>query len=99
VLPARLEELITKSLKASRESGLGAEIEAETAGHLRQAAQTAARAMRSRGQKPVLVVPGAIRRAVARTIGALIPVLALEEIPDTMALQVVQTAEPAVTHA
>jgi flagellar biosynthesis protein FlhA len=99
VLPARLEELITKSLKASRESGLGAEIEAETAGHLRQAAQAAARAMRSRGQKPVLVVPGAIRRAVARTIGALIPVLALEEIPDTMALQVVQTAEPAVTHA
>jgi flagellar biosynthesis protein FlhA len=99
VLPQRLEDLITKSLRAGRETGMGAEIEAETAGHLRQAAQAAARSMRGRGQKPVLIVPLPIRRAVARAIGAILPVLALEEIPETMALQIVQTAEPAVSHA
>jgi flagellar biosynthesis protein FlhA len=47
----------------------------------------------------VLIVPLPIRRAVARAIGAILPVLALEEIPETMALQIVQTAEPAVSHA
>jgi flagellar biosynthesis protein FlhA len=31
---------------------------------------------------------------VARAASGLIPVVALEEIPDTMPLQVVQTAEP-----
>jgi flagellar biosynthesis protein FlhA len=99
VLQQRLEELIAKSLRTGRESGLGAEIEAETAGHLRRAAEAAARAMRGRGQKPVLVVQGALRRAVARAIGAVMPVIALEEIPETMPLQVVQTAEPGAVNA
>jgi hypothetical protein len=48
--------------------------------------------MRARGQKPVLVVPGAIRRAVARVIAGSLPVIALEEIPETLNLTVVQTA-------
>jgi flagellar biosynthesis protein FlhA len=69
-------------------------VEAETATHLRQAAENAARAMRLRGLKPVLVVQGVIRRAIARAIGGIIPVLALEEIPETLPLQVVHTAEP-----
>ena len=94
VLQQRLEELIGKSIRTGRESGLGGEIEAETATHLRQAAENAAKAMRSRGQKPVLVVQAGLRRAVAKTIGAVMPVIALEEIPETMPLQVVQTAEP-----
>jgi flagellar biosynthesis protein FlhA len=55
--------------------------------------------MRGRGQKPVLVVQGALRRAVARAIGAVMPVIALEEIPETMPLQVVQTAEPGAVNA
>ena len=95
VLQQKLEELVSKSVRASRETGIGQEIEAETATHLRQAAQNAARAMRARGQKPVLVVQGALRRAVARTVTGVLPVLGLEEIPETMPLQVVQTAEPA----
>ncbi|OYV40268.1 MAG: flagellar biosynthesis protein FlhA [Rhodospirillales bacterium 20-64-7] len=94
VLQQQLEELITKSLRAARDSGLGQEIEAEIAGHLRQAAENAARALRGRGIKPLLVVQGALRRAVARTVGATLPVIALEEIPETMPLQVVQTAAP-----
>jgi len=94
VLQQKLEELVSKSVRASRETGIGQEIEAETATHLRQAAQNAARAMRARGQKPVLVVQGALRRAVARTVTGVLPVLGLEEIPETMPLQVVQTAEP-----
>jgi flagellar biosynthesis protein FlhA len=50
--------------------------------------------MRARGQKPVLVVQGTLRRAIARTVTGVLPVLGLEEIPETMPLQVVQTAEP-----
>ena len=54
--------------------------------------------MRARGQKPILVVQGAIRRAVARVVAGLIPVIALEEIPETLPMQVVQTAEPGAAH-
>jgi flagellar biosynthesis protein FlhA len=99
VLQQRLEELIAKSLRNMRDSGIGQEIEAETAGHLRRAAEAAARAMRGRGQKPVLVVQGGLRRVVARTIGGILPVLGLDEIPDTTQLQVVQTAEPGLADA
>jgi flagellar biosynthesis protein FlhA len=94
VLPPRLEELIAKSLRTGKDSGIGLEIEAEAAAHLRPAAEQAARVMRGRGQKPVLVVQAAIRRAVARVVAGLIPVIALEEIPETMPMQVVHTAEP-----
>ena len=93
VLPPKLEELVAKSLRTSKENAIGAEVEAETAQHLRQAAEQAARAMRARGLKPVLIVPAVLRRAVARASAGLIPVVALEEIPDTMPLQVVQSAE------
>jgi flagellar biosynthesis protein FlhA len=98
VLPSKLEELIGKSLRTSKDNAIGAEVEAETAQHLRQAAEQAAKSMRARGLKPVLVVPAALRRAVARAAAGLIPVVALEEIPDTMPLQVVQSAEPGVVH-
>ncbi len=98
VLQQQLEELIAKSLRTGRDAGIGSEIEAETAGHLRTAAEIAARAMRSRGQKPVLVVQGLLRRSVARTLGSIIPVIALEEVPETMPLQVVETAEPGREH-
>jgi flagellar biosynthesis protein FlhA len=94
VLQQQLEELIAKSLRAGKESGIGGEIETETAGHLRQAAENAARAMRQRGIKPLLVVQGALRRAVARTVSGILPVVALEEIPESMPLQVVQNAAP-----
>ena len=94
VLQPQLEDLIAKSLRTGRDTGIGPEIEAEAASHLRQAAENAARAMRARGQKPVLVVQGALRRAVARTVNGILPVVALEEIPESMKLQVVQTAAP-----
>jgi flagellar biosynthesis protein FlhA len=94
VLEHRLEELVSKSLRAGRESGLGQQIEADTATHLRQAADDAVRAMKARSRKPVLVIQGGLRRAVARIVSATIPVIALEEIPDSMPLQVVHTAGP-----
>jgi flagellar biosynthesis protein FlhA len=94
VLQQRLEELVSKSLRAGRESGIGQEIEADTAAHLRQAAEGAVRAMKARGRKPVLVIQGSLRRAIARVIGSIIPVIALEEIPESMPLQVVHTAGP-----
>jgi len=98
VLPPRLEELVAKSLRTGKESGL-AEVEAETAQHLRAAAEVVVRTMRARGMKPVLVVQAAWRRAVARVVAGLLPVLALEEIPETLKLQVVATAEPGAVHA
>ncbi|MBW4024867.1 MAG: flagellar biosynthesis protein FlhA [Proteobacteria bacterium] len=94
VLEQRLEELVAKSLRAGRESGIGQEIEADIAAHLRQAAEQAVRAMKGRGRKPMLVIQGALRRSVARVISGIIPVIALEEIPESMPLQVVHTATP-----
>ncbi len=94
VLQPKLEELVNKSMRAARENA-GGEVEAEIATHLRQAAEQAAKAMRARGAKPVLVVQAAMRRAVAKCVSGLLPVIALEEIPETMPLQVVHTAEPA----
>ncbi|MBU6418112.1 MAG: flagellar type III secretion system protein FlhA [Proteobacteria bacterium] len=94
VLQPKLEELVGKSLRAAREAA-GGEVEAEIATHLRQAAEQTAKAMRARGAKPVLVVQAAMRRAVAKCVSGLLPVIALEEIPETMPLQVVHTAEPA----
>ena len=94
VLQPKLEELVSKSVRAAREAA-GTEVEAEIATHLRQAAEQAAKAMRARGAKPVLVVQAAMRRAVAKCVSGLLPVIALEEIPETMPLQVVHTAEPA----
>ncbi len=94
VLPEALEGLAAKSVRTARESGIGQEIEAEIAGHLRAAAAGAAQAMRGRGQRPVLVVQSVLRRAVARALAGIIPVIALDEIPESLALQVVQTAEP-----
>ncbi|MGO9817684.1 MAG: flagellar biosynthesis protein FlhA [Acidocella sp.] len=99
VLPPKLEELVGKSLRTAKDSGIGAEIEAETATHLREAAMQAARAMRARSIKPVLVVQGVMRRAVARAVAGVISVIALEEIPDTTPLQVVYTATPGETNA
>jgi flagellar biosynthesis protein FlhA len=94
VLPPRLEELVAKSLRTARENTIGAEVEADTAQHLREVAAQAARAMRGRGIKPVLVVPALLRRVVARACAGQIAVVALEEIPDTVALQVVHSAGP-----
>lgn len=94
VLQQRLEELAAKSIRAARESGIATEIEAETATHLRAAAETAAKAMRKLGAKPLLVVQSALRRPIAKIIGGILPVIALEEIPEIMPLQVVHTAEP-----
>lgn len=93
VLPPRLEELVGKSLRAGREN-LAGEIEAEAAAHLRHAAEQAVKAMRARGALPVLVVQAGMRRAIAKCLHGLIPVIALEEIPETMPLQVIHTAEP-----
>lgn len=93
VLPPKLEELVGKSLRSNRE-GSPAEIEAEAATHLRQAADHAAKTMRARGMKPVLVVQAAIRRAVAKCVQGVIHVIALEEIPETMPLQVVHASDP-----
>jgi len=99
VLQPKLEELIGKSLRTAKDGGMGAEVEAETAQHLRDAAVQAARTMRAKGARPVLVVQANMRRAVARTVSGLLPVVALEEIPETMPLQVITTAEPGGVHA
>lgn len=97
VLPPRLEELIGKSLRGGRDGGPG-DIEAEAATHLRRAVEQAAKAMRARGALPLLVVQAAMRRAIAKCVHGLIPVIALEEIPETMPLQVIYTAEPEPTN-
>jgi flagellar biosynthesis protein FlhA len=94
VLEQRLEDLIAKSVRTSRDSGFGVEIEAEAAGHLRQACENAARMMKAKGQKPLLVVQGGVRKVVARAVAGIMPVVALEEIPENLSLQVVVTAEP-----
>jgi len=95
VLHQALEELVAKSLRASRESGIGHEVETETTMHLRQAAQNAARALTAINRKPILVIQGQLRRVVARAVMPIIAVIAIEEIPEATPLQVVFTASPA----
>jgi len=95
VLHQALEELVAKSLRASRESGIGHEVETETTMHLRQAAQNAARALTAINRKPLLVIQGQLRRVVARAVMPIIAVIAIEEIPEATPLQVVFTASPA----
>ncbi|GAB0116659.1 flagellar biosynthesis protein FlhA [Acidisoma sp. 7E03] len=97
VLQQGLEELVAKSLRASRESGIGHEVEAETTLHLRQAAQNAVRALSALNRKPVLVIQGSLRRVVARAVMPIILVIAIEEIPEATALQVIYTAGPGQT--
>lgn len=97
VLPPKLEELLSKSTRAGQ-AGMASEIEAEAATHLRQAADNAAKTMRSRNLRPVLVVQVGMRRAVAKCVHGIIPVIALEEIPETMPLQVIPTVELEATH-
>lgn len=94
VLHHSLEELVAKSLRASRESGIGHEVETETTLHLRQAAQNAARALTALNRKPILVIQGQLRRIVARAVMPIIAVIAIEEIPEATPLQVVFTASP-----
>lgn len=94
VLHQALEELVAKTLRASRESGIGHEIETETALHLRQAAQNAARALTALNRKPLVVIQGQLRRVVARAVMPIVAVIAIEEIPETTPLQVVFTASP-----
>jgi hypothetical protein len=55
--------------------------------------------MKARGRKPVLVIQGGLRRAIARVVGSIIPVIALEAIPESMPLQVVHTAGPGESDA
>ncbi|WP_026439908.1 flagellar biosynthesis protein FlhA [Acidocella facilis] len=98
VLPQRLEELVSKSLRAGKDTAAAGEIEPESAAHLRQAAEAANAAMKAKGLRPVLVTQAPLRRAVARVIAGTLPVLSLDEIPPSMPMQVVQVAEPGAAH-
>lgn len=94
VLEHSLEELVMKSLRAARESGIGQEVEAETANHLRQAARNAVLALKKQNRKPLLVTQSGLRRVVARSIASIIPVLSIDEIPEATHLQIVFNAGP-----
>ena len=94
MLQPRLEELVTKSLRTGKDSGIGQEIEAETATHLRQAAETATRAMRAAAKSRCWWCRALSAAPSRAPYGGIMPVIALEEIPETLQLQVVQTAEP-----
>lgn len=94
VLEHSLEELVMKSLRAARESGIGQEVEAETANHLRQAARNAVLALKKQNRKPLLVTQSGLRRVVARSIASIIPVISIDEIPEATHLQIIFNAGP-----
>ncbi|GAB0114428.1 flagellar biosynthesis protein FlhA [Acidisoma sp. C75] len=98
VLEHGLEELVLKSLRASRDSGLGQEVEAETADYLRQAARSAVRQANEARRKPVIVIQGGLRRTVARVVSSIVPVISIEEIPETTQIQIVATVGPGSAH-
>jgi flagellar biosynthesis protein FlhA len=92
VLAAPLEMLIAKSIRASKESGINSEIEPNTIKSLIDGVNDAIEKLKVKKIKPILVVQSALRRAVQKTVGNRLPVLSFDEIPDSMQMQVVQTA-------
>jgi flagellar biosynthesis protein FlhA len=90
----QLEALVQKAVSTGQDQGVGQIIEPNTAKLLRAAAVAGkARAEQLRAT-PVLAVRSGIRYAVARCLAGIMPVIAVEEIPETSGVIVIDTLKP-----
>lgn len=88
------EDLVARAVRTAIANNLGPVIEPETAALLRSAGNVAAQAMREAKMAPCLVVQGDIRRAIARALQGVLPVISFEELPETASVRVVTTVRP-----
>jgi flagellar biosynthesis protein FlhA len=90
----QLEALVQKAVQTGQDQGLGQIVEPNTAKLLRAAAVAGkARAEQARAT-PVLAVRSAIRHAVARCLTGIMPVIAVEELPEASGVIVIDTIKP-----
>lgn len=94
VIEPELERLVAQSLDTARQQGIGEVLEPGIAAQLQSACRDAADTLRQQSVPPVLAVQQSLRRPVARAAAGIIPVIALEEIPEDTRLSVVHTAAP-----
>lgn len=94
-LDPSLEGVVIQAIDTARQQGLDAVIEPSTKRLLTEAAENGRRIAHDQQIKPVLVVPAAYRKPVARCLRGVMSVLAMEEIPDSQAMTVVAAIAPA----
>ncbi len=89
-----LEAVVTKAIDTARSQGLDGIAEPRVMKLLRQAALGGRQIAETHRVKPVLTVSGLYRYPVARALHEIMPVIALEEIPDTQATSVIAAIKP-----
>lgn len=90
----QLEALVQKAVLTAQEQGFDQIIEPNTAKLLRSAAIFGKTTAEQMGTAPVLAVQSGIRHAVARCLLGMLPVIAVEEIPESSGVIVVDTIKP-----
>ncbi len=93
-LEPEFEALVIKAVDTARANDPGAITEPNMLRMLRAASTSGKELAARQGAKPVLAVPGACRRPIARAISGILPVIALEEIPDTQPTSVLGVIRP-----
>lgn len=86
VLEPAFDTTVMKTIDAARDQGLDAIVEPKVAAMLRSAAQAGRKLSEKSRSTPVLAVGGRYRRAIARALRGIMPVLALDEIPEAQAI-------------
>lgn len=93
-LEPEFEALVIKAVDTARAHDPMAIAEPRTLRMLRAAANSGKELAAQQNAQPVLAVPASCRRPIARAIGDIIPVIALDEIPDTQPTSVLGVIRP-----
>lgn len=95
VLEPEFEAVVIKSIDTSRARDAESVIEPKVMPMLRSAANEGKRLAANQNVTAVLAVPGAYRRAVARVVSEILPVIAMEEIPESQPITILDRLRPA----
>jgi flagellar biosynthesis protein FlhA len=83
VLSGKLEDLINRSMKTMGEAGENLDVAPDIVVHLRNAAMRAVNNFSNTKLLPVLIVQSQVRRKIWRSVGDILAVIALQEIPES----------------
>jgi flagellar biosynthesis protein FlhA len=93
VLSGKLEDLINRSMKTMGEAGENLDVAPDIVVHLRNAAMRAVNNFSNTKLLPVLIVQSQVRRKIWRSVGDILAVIALQEIPESYRVKVVCTVD------
>lgn len=99
VLDPDFDIVVKKSIDHAQAQGITVMIEPKMLNLLRSAARRGQIVARDKGCKPVLVMQGAYRMAVARALIEIMPVIALEEIPESQPVSIISVVAPEPVNA